>query len=287
MHRRCRFDAQHRWHVRVPGGPSSLPPDTGFEEHAMHIETHGDGPDLVLIHGWAMHGGIFAPLLAALAPHFRVHLVDLPGHGRSRDEVHLDVAGSARHIAAATPRALWVGWSLGGLVALRAALDAPAQVRGLAMLASSPRFVAAPDWPHGVAATVFGEFATELHARYRHAIERFLALETLGSAHAQAELRELKQIVFARGEPRIEALCDGLAALDASDLRDALAHLAMPSLWIGGRRDRLVPPDALRWSAAHAPRARHLEFNGGHAPFLEFAPEIAGALATFAAELPA
>ena len=71
----------------------------------MHIEIHGDGPDLVLIHGWAMHGGIFAPLLDALAARFRVHLVDLPGHGCSRDEARFDVADSARHLAAATPRA--------------------------------------------------------------------------------------------------------------------------------------------------------------------------------------
>jgi pimeloyl-[acyl-carrier protein] methyl ester esterase len=253
----------------------------------MHIEIHGQGPDLVLIHGWAMHGGIFSPLLVALAPHFRVHLVDLPGHGFSRDEVRFDVADAARRIAAATPRALWVGWSLGGLVALRATLEAPDRVRGLVMLASSPRFVAAPGWPHGVAATVFDEFASELRARYRHAIERFLALETLGSTHAQAELRELKLIVFARGEPRVEALCDGLDALDGNDLRDAIAGLAVPSLWLGGRRDRLVPPGALQWAAAQAPRARHIEFNSGHAPFLEFAPAVADALVAFATELPA
>lgn len=253
----------------------------------MHIELHGNGPDLVLIHGWAMHGGIFAPLLDALAPQFRVHLVDLPGHGFSRDEGRLDVADAARRIAASTPRALWVGWSLGGLVALRAALDHPASVAGLAMLASSPCFVAAPDWPHGVAASVFDEFARELEGRYQHAIERFLALETLGSPHAQAELRALKQIVFARGEPDVAALRDGLAALAANDLRAELAHLSMPSLWIGGRRDRLVPPAALQWSAAHAPRARLLEFNSGHAPFLEHAPAIAGALRELHKECPA
>ena len=257
------------------------------ENDDMHMETHGDGPDLVLIHGWAMHGGIFAPLLAALVPHFRVHVVDLPGHGYSRDEVHFDVADSARAIAAATPRALWVGWSLGGLVALRAALDQPAQVRGIGLIASSPRFVSADDWAHGVGAHVFAEFSAELQARYRHAIERFLALETMGSAHAQAELRELKKLVFARGEPRIEALADGLAALDTCDLRVELARLAMPSLWIAGRRDRLVPPAAMQWAAAVAPAARYLEFNSGHAPFLEHAPAIAAALAAFAAGLPA
>jgi pimeloyl-[acyl-carrier protein] methyl ester esterase len=251
----------------------------------MHIEIHGEGPDLVLIHGWAMHGGIFAPLLDALVTHFRVHLVDLPGHGRSRDEARFDVADSAHRIAASTPRALWVGWSLGGLVALRAALDRPGQVRGLGLIASSPRFVSAPDWPHGVGASVFAEFGAELEARYRHAIERFLALETMGSADGQAELRELKQLAFARGEPRIEALADGLDALDACDLRAELAQLAMPSLWIAGRRDGLVPAAAMRWSADTAPDARYLEFNSGHAPFLEHATEIADASRAFAAEL--
>lgn len=253
----------------------------------MHIDVQGSGPDLVLIHGWAMHGGVFALLAERLVAHFRLHRVDLPGHGLSRDEEHFDAADSARRIAVATPPALWVGWSLGGLVALHAALRSPAQVRGLALLAASPRFVSAPDWPHGVAADVFAGFAAELRLRYRHAIERFVALETMGSPHAQAELRDLKQRVFARGEPRMEALCDGLATLEASDLRGDLATLAMPSLWIAGRRDRLVPPAAMQWSAAQSARGRYLELNSGHAPFLEHADGVADALVTFERELPA
>jgi pimeloyl-[acyl-carrier protein] methyl ester esterase len=252
----------------------------------MYIDARGSGPDLVLLHGWAMHGGIFAPLVDALAPHFRVHVVDLPGHGASRDEPRFDLADSARRIAAATPRALWLGWSLGGLVALRAALDIPAQVRGLVLVAASPRFVTAADWPHGTGAQVFGEFAHELARDYRHAIERFLALETLGSAHAQACLRELRRLVFERGDPQAAALRDGLAVLDRTDLRADLARLPCASLWIAGRRDRLVPPAALRWAALHAPLGRYLEFNSGHAPFLEHAQAIADALVAFAAELP-
>lgn len=253
----------------------------------MHIDIQGSGPDLVLIHGWAMHGGIFAPLTDVLATHFRLHVVDLPGHGFSRDDARFDVADCARRIASATPRALWIGWSLGGLVALRAALDHPANVRGLTMLASSPRFVSAPDWPYGVAASVFAEFDVELRNRYKHAVERFLALETMGSAHAQTELRDLKKHAFERGNPDVDALADGLHALDVGDLRADIAHLAMPSLWIAGRCDRLVPPAAMAWSAAQAPRGRYLEFNSGHAPFISLAANIAAAIGAFAAELPA
>jgi len=252
----------------------------------MHIETLGNGPDLVLIHGWAMHGGIFASLVDALAPHFRVHVVDLPGHGLSRDETRFDVANAAARIARDTPRAIWLGWSLGGLVALRGALDAPGQVRGLVEVASSPRFVAGEDWTFGVAFDVFAQFERDLQDDAKATIERFLALETLGCAQAQAQLRELSRIVFARGEPQAQALADGLHALENTDLRDALAQLAMPSLWVAGRRDRLVPPQAMRWAAQRAPHGRCVEFNSGHAPFLEFSRGIADALVAFDAELP-
>ena len=108
----------------------------------MFIETHGRGPALALIHGWAMHGGLFAPLVERLSDRFTLHLVDLPGHGHAReDDTALEPAALAAALVARVPAAVWLGWSLGGQVALRAALDHPGQVRGLVMVASSPRFV--------------------------------------------------------------------------------------------------------------------------------------------------
>ena len=250
----------------------------------LSIATTGQGTDLVLIHGWAMHGGIFAPLIERLADRFRLHLVDLPGHGNSDGFLSgaLDPRHLAGEIAAATPPAFWLGWSLGGLVALRAAIDLPAQVMGLIEIASSPRFVRAGDWPHALPASVFGEFGSALATAFRPAIERFLALETLGSANAQEELRELKRHVFERGEPSAVALHEGLALLDQCDLRPELAQLAVPSLWIAGRRDRIVPPEAMRWAAEQSRRGSYLELSAGHAPFLSHADEVAGAIADFA-----
>lgn len=264
----------------------------------MHIERLGQGPDLVLIHGWAMHGGIFAPLTRQLVEHFTVHLVDLPGHGLSaKREVAAPKGGSAergaafsardcaQQLADAIPSAIWVGWSLGGLVALHAASARASQVRGLVEIAANPRFVLADDWPHGVAHEVFAQFAHGLRGDWRRTIERFLALEAHGSERAQAELRELKAQVFERGEPSLAVLEQGLDALDRSDLRAEVAELAMPSLWIAGRRDRLVPPAAMRWAAQSAPGGRHLELSAGHAPFLSHADEVAQAIVAFASTL--
>ena len=253
----------------------------------MHIETQGQGPDLVLIHGWAMHAGIFAPLTRALSPRFRLHLVDLPGHGFSRDDTDtLDPAACARSIATILPRAIWLGWSFGGLVAMQAALEVPAKVRGLVLISSSPRFVVGDDWPRGVAANVLAEFGAGLERDYRGTIERFLALEALGSEHAQSELRDLKAQVFARGEPSMSALEQGMHILETVDLRAEVANIAMPSLWIAGRRDRLVNPAAMQWAALQS-GGRYIGCNSGHAPFLAHPDALAQAIADFSEGLPA
>jgi pimeloyl-ACP methyl ester carboxylesterase len=72
--------------------------------------------------------------------------------------------------------ALWLGWSLGGLFALQAALTRP-DLRGLVLAASSPRFVAAPDWPRGTPASALAGFADDLRNDYAGTIGRFLALD--------------------------------------------------------------------------------------------------------------
>jgi len=253
----------------------------------MHIETIGSGPDLILIHGWAMHAGIFAPLTERLAREFRVHLVDLPGHGYSRDDLAaLDPAYSAATLVAHLPRAIWVGWSLGGLVALHAALLPDSPLRGLVMIAASPRFVAAADWPHGVQREVFEQFDSGLRSAYRATIERFLALEALGSEHTQACLHELRAHVFERGEPALAALEQGLRTLETTDLRARLTELKVPSLWLAGCRDRLVPAAAMRWAAQQSPQGRFVEFSSGHAPFIGHAQAVAAAITAFAADLP-
>jgi len=129
----------------------------------LHVERAGHGPvPLVLIHGWAMHGGMFAPLVEALASRCTMYVVDLPGHGHSRDcGLSLEPRACAEAIASEVPPAVWLGWSLGGLMALTAALDKPQHVLGLAMLCATPKFVRSDDWPQGNDASLVQQLAAE------------------------------------------------------------------------------------------------------------------------------
>ena len=251
----------------------------------LHIETTGQGPDLVLLHGWAMHSGVFTALADRLATDHTLHLVDLPGHGHSREcDLPLALEPVVEAVMARVPRALWAGWSLGGLFALHAAATRPEAVRGLAMLCASPRFVRGGDWPLGMSPEIFRGFALGLRSDWRATLDRFIALEAFGSDDARHEMRVLRAEVFARGEPAAHVLADGLELLETVDLRHLLPALAMPSLWLAGRRDRLVDPRAMQASAALAPRADvQVVAHAGHAPFLTHVDEVAGALAGFAA----
>jgi pimeloyl-[acyl-carrier protein] methyl ester esterase len=253
----------------------------------MFIETVGQGPALVLIHGWAMHSGIFQALRPALARRATLYLVDLPGHGRSAErDGRLQLAETARRIAQATPPAAWLGWSLGGLFCLEAARSQPDQVRALALIAANPRFVAGNDWPHGVAHAVFEQFGAELAGDYRRTVERFLALECHGSDCERQELRELRRHVFEFGEPALHVLEDGLALLADTDLRADLAGLGLPALWLAGGRDRLVPAAALEWAAAAMPAGRcRVIPGGGHAPFIGHPDAVLAELEPFLAGL--
>lgn len=246
----------------------------------LYVDVIGSGPvPLVILHGWAMHGGVMSPLTDALTDRCTIYVVDLPGHGYSRDcTVPLEPSVSAAAIAAITPPAMWLGWSMGGLIALSAALQMPQQVLSLAMLCATPKFVRDETWPYGSDAKQVRHLATDLETDYDATLERFMALEAMGSPDPRAELRHLRTLVFDRGEPDVRVLQEGIRILEDGDCRAALSSLRVPSAWIAGRRDRLIPPRAMHWSADQCGGSFAEIEHAGHAPFFGHVDALVQAL---------
>ena len=249
----------------------------------LHTQSSGSGPDLVLIHGWGLHAGVWDGFVPLLEPYFRVLRVDLPGHGSSDSYAATTLDDMAAAVLAAAPaNAAWLGWSLGGLVALRAALQAPARVRALLLLASTPCFVRRPDWPCAMLPALLDTFATELQQDYLRTLNRFLALQVRGSDNSGAVLRMLRAQLLAKGEPSPAALQAGLDILRNTDLRDELGALDCPALVVAGERDTLVPVAAARATATLMPTASvEVVAGAGHAPFIARPEAVAGLLQAF------
>lgn len=243
---------------------------------SLHVESHGAGAPLLLIHGWGMHGGIWGGMVERLAQHCRVVCVDLPGHGASvplDDEFNLDQLVQALSVQFDEPLTV-CGWSLGGQLALRWAALHPQQVNKMILLASTPCFVQRTDWPHAMAAETLQEFANALLANHAQTLKRFLALQVRGSENERELLADLRSRLFSRGEPDLAALRGGLEILRDTDLRASLAQLQQPALVIAGARDMLTPLAASQYMAQVLPDARLASVAGAaHAPFLSH-PEM-------------
>jgi len=237
----------------------------------LFYEQSGHGQDMVLIHGWGSHGGVWTEIAEALSADFRVTVPDLPGHGRSRDfapeTFTPEIMAEAIRQQLSGP-AVWVGWSMGGLVALAAAQHGPEATTGLVLVNATPKYVQSPDWPHAMPPAVLEQFAQNLEQDYAGTLERFLTLQ-MAAGEDRDVLRRLRHEMFRYGEPVTPALHAGLRLLQEQDRRGVLGNIAVPALVIQGERDRLVPMAAARFLAEHLPQARLAPVPGaGHAPFL-------------------
>lgn len=237
---------------------------------SLYVETAGSGRPLVLIHGWGMHGEVWSGVRDALAPHREVRVVDLPGMGYSPscDPYHLTQL--AAQVAAVVPPASTVcGWSLGGQVAMRLALDFPESVERLVLVGSTPRFVNGTDWQHGVSGQMFAQFADQVGADYYQTLTRFLGLQAMGGDATRQMVRDLRDRFMQRPAPTQQVMQAALQILLETDLRMEFSRLRLPVLLLHGERDMLAPVAAAHWLAGHLPETR-LEVIAGasHAPFL-------------------
>jgi pimeloyl-[acyl-carrier protein] methyl ester esterase len=238
---------------------------------------------LALVHGWGMNARVFDTLADLLADDFEVRALNLPGHGGREPLANNTLQSWADDLAQQLPDcATLLGWSLGGQVALRAALDHPDRIARLIMLAATPRFVAANCWPHAMAMRDLNDFGAALLADPRATLLRFLSLQTRGMEGQRSMLQQLRQTMLAAPPPHEAALLAGLEMLRTNDLRGTAGQLRQPALIVHGALDTLSAPAAGAWLAHALPDARHVELpRAAHAPHLSHPAEVAAEIRSF------
>lgn len=245
------------------------------------VASIGAGPVLNVLHGWGMNAHLFDEWSIQLAQHFQVNLIDIPGHGLNHEQAFPEDLAAVADLAKDIPEGIWLGWSLGGLLALNQALRHPEQVQALIMMCATPCFTSQAHWPHGTDVHVLQQFGQSLQQDVKKTIHTFLALEVMGSPDERAQLRELKAKVFERPLPNVTALTHGLALLRQTDLSSQLKYLQMPSLWLSGRRDRLVLPAAVEQASHMCGGEYHMVRGASHAPFIHHEDEITQTILDF------
>lgn len=249
----------------------------------------GEGPPLVLLHGWSLAGAAFTEL-AGLLDGCRLLLPDLPGHGRSAPPGGATLpalaADLADWLAAVAPGPVTLGgWSLGGMVAMELAARQGTPVDRLLLLATTPRFTSAADWPHGLPALQVRALRRNLERRFEATLGEFFAL-TFAEGEADVErLRAIRAFAIRPGglpEPGAAAALLGLLA--EQDQRPLLPKITCPTLVVHGSCDRVTPVGAGRALAAALPHGWLTELAGaGHAPFWTQPLAVAQAIREFCA----
>jgi 3-oxoadipate enol-lactonase len=252
----------------------------------LHYEVAGEGPPVLLVHGFTNFGQVWGPQIAALVHSgYQAIAPDLAGHGLSVGaETVTDVPALAADMVAlldtlGLDRAFVCGLSLGGMVAQQMAVDHPGRVSGIVVAASRCEnagmrpavegWIAELEGPGGPLGRLAKTFPLLLNDRYRD------------SPAGEAALA-LWQLVLSRVSGR--ALAQVASGMLRFDVAGRLASVRTPALVIAGEQDRLIPPALTKQIAALVPGAGYAEIaGGGHICSVDSAAEFTALLLRFAA----
>ncbi len=255
--------------------PMRIELEPGF---GLNVERWGSGTPLVLLHGFTGSAQAWSPLRELLATRFTLVAVDIVGHGLSDKPAALDhyllpraAADVVRAVElAGFSRSAWLGYSMGGRLALRVATDHPQAVERLALIGASPGLAS----PEERAARVASD---ELLAQNieRDDVEAFIDYwENIPLFASQRLLPAERQAAIRAGRLRNEAVglatsLRGMGTGTQEPLHRQLSSLAMPVLALAGELDSKYVAIA-REMAAAIPEARFASVPGaGHAAHSE------------------
>lgn len=238
-----------------------------------------------MLHGWGMNSAVFTPLAQEIETSVTCHIKNLPGHGNAAlaNCSHSDSAAQIADawieqlIAAAPPQFFVLGWSLGGLLAIKIAELYPRRVLGTLLIATAPKFVSTGNW-QAIANSEMSNFAQQLKRDPITTVRSFLALQCLGATDSKKSMRYLLYSLKKHGKPLPQALKQGLKLLKEMDMRQQYQSLH-PAAVIFGECDQLISSDTQQQMLKLNLKAQSSVIaNAGHAPHLSHPKPTASAV---------
>ncbi len=244
-----------------------------FEHRAGSAEL----PSVVLLHG---AGGNYLswPTQIRRLDNLHVYAPDLPGHGKSDGRGLQTIDDYAHHIRAwmdaiQLPRAVIVGHSMGGAIALSLAVQHPQYVVGLGLMATGAQLKVAD-------AILDNASRAETFPLVMDTLKKWAFGPT-----APASL--IKTAIQRIAETRPSVLHSDFLACNAYNLTGKLSAIHIPALVLCGDADRMTPARLSQYLADHLPDAELRIFpQAGHMLMLEYPDEVAAALQAFVHRIP-
>lgn len=255
----------------------------------LNREQFGFGPNLTFIHGWGAQNSVWREWIETFfSDRFCVTLIELPGCGHSpviKDEIQADQL-EQQWIDAITQvmpeQTHLVGWSLGGLLAQKISVQNPTAILSLTSLASTPKFIQAKDWHWAVQPSLLNDFIQALGKDTVATLNHFWKLQIQGSDGARKLIKLFISQMKQRRLPKALSLAQGLQLLKEMDNRSALQNLNLPTLWLLGENDPLIPQEFIKEFSTIQPLARVAIIQGAaHMPFYSHPEQTASTLLNF------
>ena len=245
---------------------------------------------LFLVPGWAVNSSVWYTVSQRLSQSFELHFHNFPGYGErqsartsSDNNLQWDLESLVTDAITNSPSdAIWMGWSLGSIVAMEAARNDPAHVSALILVCPTPKFMTGDDWQHGQTEPAMSNLSQRFEDDYKTALKRFLLLQAGTDANARANAKSTLAKIQHHPSPSWPTLESGLNLLRQTDLRNTATEISTPTQIIVGRDDRVIPPQAGRALHAKISGSTLIELPTGHSPFIERPEEFSNAVNTFA-----
>ena len=235
-------------------------------------------PEIFLIHGWNMPPVLWDPISRLLAERFKITLAEMPGYSSTdsadSEQAPLETVKAAL-LEQAPPTSHWVGWSLGGTVAMACSIEHSSRMDRLTLISPTPCFTLRPDWEFGYNQKTFQSLLKITQRRFELGTKNFLSLQTLGG-HQEKTFTDVCD-----HRPTNAALAQGFSILCHTDLRNQIANIKIPTQIIAASADNVVPSEASRWVAEAIPQSTLHTVGAGHGIPITDAQAISDLVAEF------